>query len=431
MSARVARDRRFVALRALLRDVMARSRFYRDFYHAAGIDVGEEFLAGLPQGFHELPILETRHLLERADDLRLEGEDYFRVTCSGGTLNAPKILYRTAADWAKSVANMATVLSLAGVRSGDVLLIAQPLDIWGVGYLALDACKLLRCMAVPAGIHVEADQMAHLIERFQVNAAFASPSLWRRVTESAERQSRLRHLRVLVAGEKLYAADREYLADYWRGGVYNLYGSEETDALAAECDAHDGLHLLEHAYLLELMQEDHCLEQTADSTTTGELLVTSCYHRGTPLIRYHLGDIVEISRSHRPCRCGRQGAKLVVIGKSTQCVTLFDATKLYTYQLDAVLEQIIGRGVSYQLLVEDAEDAIVRERVTLLVMAEDVAGIGTERLRAALAASSLDFADTVRSNQVDLRVNASRPPIGATAKGKWQKIVDRRKRPRS
>jgi phenylacetate-CoA ligase len=431
MSAKVANEKRFVALRSLLREVTERSRFYRDFYHAAGIHVDDEFLAGLPQHFHEMPVLETRHLLERADDLRLEGEDYFRVTCSGGTLNAPKTLYRTAADWAKSVANMAELLSIAGVGPGDALMIAQPLDIWGVGYLALDACKPLRCMAVPAGIHLDAEQVVHLIKRFQVNAAFASPSLWRRVTESAERQGLRKHLRVLVAGEKLYAADREYLADYWRGGVYNLYGSEETDGLAAECDARDGLHLLEHSYLLELMQEGRCLEQAADAATTGELLVTSCYHRGTPLIRYRLGDIVAISRSRRPCRCGRHSAKLTVIGKSAQCVTLFDATKLYAYQLDAALEQIIGKGVSYQLLVEDIEDATARERVTLLVTAEDMASIGAERLRAALTASSLDFADTVRSNQVDLRVDASRQPIGATAKGKRQKILDWRKCPKS
>jgi phenylacetate-CoA ligase len=431
MGTQVAFDSRFVTLGALLREVTARSSFYSDFYGAVGIAKRADFLADLPRHFSELPILETRHLLERADDFRLEGEDYFRVTASGGTLNAPKVLYRTAGDWAKSVSNMAEVLSIAGVSAGDVLMIAQPLDIWGVGYLAVDACKPLGCLAVPAGIHLDPPQIVRLIERFQVNTAFASPSLWRRVTDLAERQGIRRRLRLLVAGEKLYSADREYLSDYWRGGVYNLYGSEETDALAAECDAHDGLHVLEHSYLLELGKGSRCLKQPADSTTTGELIVTSCYHRGTPLIRYRLGDIVSISRSHRPCRCGRQSAKLAVVGKSTECVTLFDATKLYAYQLDAVLEQIVGRGIRYQLLIEDVEDALAGERVTLLVVAEDIAAIGEERLREALAASSLDFADTVRGRQVDLRVDASRPPIGGTAKGKWQKIVDRRNVQRS
>lgn len=431
MSAQAADGRRIAALRALLREVMTRSSFYRDFYRAAGVTPGEDFLAGLPQRLHELPILETDHLLERADDLRLEGEDHFRVTASGGTLNAPKILYRTAGDWAKSVSNMAEVLSIAGVGPTDVLMIAQPLDIWGVGYLAIDACRLLGCLAVPAGVNFDLQQIVRLVERFRVSVAFASPSLWRRVTEEAERQGIRRHLRVLVAGEKLYAADRDYLTDYWRGGVYNLYGSEETDALAAECDSHDALHLLEHSYLLELMQDGRCLDQAADATTTGELIVTSCYHRGTPIIRYRLGDIVTITRSPRACRCGRRGAKLTVVGKTAQCVTLFDATKLYAYQLDAALEQIIGKGVRYQLLVEDVLDAAVSERVTLLVRAEDVASIGTERLREALAASSLDFADAVRNRQVDLRVGASQPLTGAAAKGKWQKIIDRRKSPRS
>lgn len=419
------------ALSSLLLDTINESAFYRSFYEDSGLTLGAGLLDHLEERFDDLPILETRHLLELADGFPISFSECFRVTCTGGGLGQPKILYRTAKDWARSGENMSEVFRTAGMERGDVLLVAQPFGLWGIGYLAVEGCRNLKCLAIPFGNQNDWEGLVYLLRRFNVSTAFASPSLWKDFTVWMEERGIDCPLRVLLAGEKISNADRDYLSGYWRMGVYDLYGSEETDALAAECFEHDGMHILEHSYIYQLLKNNRYVPQHLPGEYEGELVITSLYHRGTPIIKYRLGDIVRIERPDRLCKCGNPNPRLRFIAKANQCLMLYDATKLYLSQLDQAIKSALNKSVEYQVIIEDLASAPAKERLTLIILDEQLMESDLQRVINALSHSSPDLADSLRRGQLELRVVPGGAFAERTAKGKRRQIVDRRKDPRS
>ena len=400
--------------------------FYKAKYRAAG--VLDLVMSAVQSGgstdlLAQLPILECEELIANSERMRSPQRSIFRVSCSGGSLGKPKIVYRTARDWHSSVENMERVLRTCGLKEGDVLLILQPFGIWSSGHLALDACERLNAMAVPVGLQHDSTQILDFIRRFEVTVVFATPSLWKWVTAQAERDAEA-SLRVLLAGEKLYDCDRRIFQEMWRGGVLELYGSEETDALGSECGHCPGMHILERSFIFELLGASGRIEHDRPGTYEGDLAITSLYHEGTPLIRYRLGDIVRIHRADRPCVCGRTEARLEVVGKSRQFVQLFDATKLYLYQLERVVENTLGRRTPIQIIVDSGPGAL---EIVEIVIEGHADPHELSSIEKALARCSLDLADSVSRQQVKLRVRLGRHVQQDTAKGKQMRIIDRRK----
>jgi phenylacetate-CoA ligase len=72
----------------------------------------------------------------------------------------------------------------------------------------------------------------------------------------------------------------------------------ETGRIAAECPAHEGLHLNADHVLFEIVSGS----QPAPPGETGVAVITTLNQHGMPLIRYRLGDLC-VWRG-RPCSCG-------------------------------------------------------------------------------------------------------------------------------
>jgi phenylacetate-coenzyme A ligase PaaK-like adenylate-forming protein len=278
-------DPRYEVLASLVSEAAADSPFYRGLYRAAGIPTGRLSGEDARHLLVRLPVVGGEDLLARADEFRPETARPFRVTCSGGTVGRPKVLYRTAQDWAASTANVAELFRRAGVTGGEALLILQPLHTWGIGGLALDCCRLLGCTAVPVDPGEDPEGIAFFVRRFNAGAVFATPSLWRTFTEWAGGHGLRGPLRLLLAGERLSPEDRRHFAAYWGGGVSDLYGSEETDGLGVACPEAGGFHLLDHSFLFQVEVDGRCTPPDGPGEYTGDLVVTSLYHRGTPLIK--------------------------------------------------------------------------------------------------------------------------------------------------
>ena len=414
-------DSRSVALRSILRHA-ASVPLYRERYLAAGVPPHAVESGDLESHFACLPTLEPEELIARSQLLRASSERAFRVTCSGGSCGVPKVLYRTAADWDASVRNMVRVLRTADLRQTDSFLIVQPFGIWAIGHLALDACREIGCVAAPVGIHHDGAQILDFMDRFGVTAVFATPSLWKSITSMRDASKRRVPVRVLTAGEKLSASDREFLSA-WGGGVRELYGSEETDGLAAECGRAPGMHMLEDSFLFELIGASGPIDHSKPGVHEGELVITSLYHRGTPLVRYRLGDMVRIHRCAMDCACGSTEPRLEILGRRGQRLQLFDATKVYLYQVEAAARCALERDVSVQLALDDGPGAT---EILHVLLREPAGEHEVSRVREAVARSSLDLADSVARGQVDLRVTAGSGIHEASAKGKQHQIIDRR-----
>ncbi len=106
-------------------------------------------------------------------------------------------------------------------------------------------------------------------------------------------------LKVIIAtGEVLYPFQKERIEGFFKTRVINEYGSSEFGNCAFECPQ-GGMHITSENVYLEINRNS----AIGHEPSTGEAVVTGLVNHAMPLIRYNLGDIIELSGEK--CSCGR------------------------------------------------------------------------------------------------------------------------------
>ena len=138
--------------------------------------------------------------------------------------------------------------------------------------------------------------------------AQAGAALARHVNENSSRN--WDDISLIAAAERLFPSDREAIALAFGSNVFETYGSREVMLIAAECEAHDGLHVSMENLLVELIvRDDQGGERPARPGELGEVVITDLHNFGAPFIRYLNGDSA-VARAARRCACGRSLIKL-------------------------------------------------------------------------------------------------------------------------
>lgn len=90
---------------------------------------------------------------------------------------------------------------------------------------------------------------------------------------------------------------REVIEEFFHCKMYNQYASSEGAPFIMECDK-GRLHLELQSGVFEVLDEFNkpCLK--------GRLVVTSFTTEGTPLVRYDIGDSIELEDERKLCSCG-------------------------------------------------------------------------------------------------------------------------------
>ncbi|HEX7671817.1 MAG TPA: hypothetical protein VF395_19620 [Polyangiaceae bacterium] len=148
---------------------------------------------------------------------------------------------------------------------------------------------------------------------------------------------------VICGAEAVLPADRAVLAKAFGPSIFETYGSRETMLIAAECEAHDGMHVQEDNLVVEI---------TRDGTGVapgepGDVVVTDLHNYGMPLIRYANGDVA-IATAPGRCACGRGLGKIARV-EGRRADTLFDR------------EGNTIPGIVFHVLFSDARREIIRQ----------------------------------------------------------------------
>jgi phenylacetate-CoA ligase len=113
--------------------------------------------------------------------------------------------------------------------------------------------------------------------------------------------------------------------------------------IAAECGAHDGMHIQEENLLVEIVRDG----RPAPPGEPGDVVVTDLHNLGMPMIRYVNGDVASLSPSG-PCACGRGLARVArVDGRRADTLRDRDGNSV--------------PGVVFHVLFSDARTEIVRQ----------------------------------------------------------------------
>ena len=104
---------------------------------------------------------------------------------------------------------------------------------------------------------------------------------------------------VMSSAGTLFPDMRERIGSYFNAPVFNRYGAREVGDIAAECSAHEGLHVNPLTHYVELLRPDG---SPAKRGEIGEVVVTLLTNYAMPLIRYRIGDVATWAEA--PCSCG-------------------------------------------------------------------------------------------------------------------------------
>jgi phenylacetate-CoA ligase len=122
---------------------------------------------------------------------------------------------------------------------------------------------------------------------------------------------------VIAAAERLFPADRAALTAAFGPAIFETYGNREVMLIAAECEAHAGMHVSMENLIVELIVRDANGARRARPGESGEVAVTDLHNYGAPFIRYLTGDLA-IEQPPGRCACGRSLTLLAgVEGRAT------------------------------------------------------------------------------------------------------------------
>jgi phenylacetate-CoA ligase len=100
---------------------------------------------------------------------------------------------------------------------------------------------------------------------------------------------------IFTTAESITEEMKFYIEKFFKGPMYNQYGSSEGAPFIFEC-VNKNLHLELQSGVFEV------LDESDKPVKSGRLVVTSFTTSGTPLIRYDIGDSIELS--DEICTCG-------------------------------------------------------------------------------------------------------------------------------
>lgn len=343
------------------------SPFYRDRVDTLCVEYA---MHALPGSISALPFT-TRQDLAQASPLGMLAvprEELVRLDESSGTGDGrPIAAFFTSDDWV--VNNLTVAHHLASVAdSGDVVAIAVPYELAGVGQDLDRAFELLGCTIVPLGAASPAcspERMVRAIQRSAASILVCSGTRALYLGEAARRlgldpRADLGIRRILMAGEGASAAKRRLLARMWDATTYSMFGMTETNTLAMFCTEGE-LHLVETRNYFEVV--DPVTGAAVTDGDVGELAVTTLASRAMPLLRYRTGDRCQIESA--PCPCGSVLKRLRHRGRLGDRIEVGQRT---TYQLeieDLVLGSLRQPPYYFAFTTDGASLAIALPEVSL------------------------------------------------------------------
>ena len=266
-------------------------------------------------------------------------EDFVRFHMSSGTTGTPVINPYTRADVEQWAEIMARCLSAATLTYKDVLQITPGFGLFNGGFGFHYGAERIGCFVVPIGPGRTLMQLK-FIKDFETTALAAISSYPLRLIEVAKAEGfdfSETTLRVGIFGAEVWSDEtRKFIERELGIETFDIIGMTETGGvgLGIDCVAHDGIHVWEDHYLIEIVDPE--TGESLPDGEEGELVVTTLTREGLPLIRYRTRDITRILSRGR-CVCGRTMARIARIKGRTDDMLKVKGVNFYPRQVEEII----------------------------------------------------------------------------------------------
>ncbi|MFI9627452.1 phenylacetate--CoA ligase family protein [Streptomyces sp. NPDC052042] len=232
-----------------------------------------------------------------------------RIYTSGGTTGTPRPTVYTQWDREVGAILSARTFYMQGIRPGDVVVNAWAYSTHNAAWI-MDHALWHWLGAIPittsTGNVTPTEKQVEFAQLYGAASITATSDYLLHIAETArgmgiDPKTDLNLKTILSFG------DTRAVEEAFGVPAYDSYAFHEVQYVAAECEAKDGLHIFEDAFIVEVV--DFETGEPLPPGHRGNLVVTALYKTGTSQLRYNIQDI-SASYELAQCACGSWHRKL-------------------------------------------------------------------------------------------------------------------------
>ncbi len=286
----------------------------------------------------------------------VERERIAEMHMSSGSTGTPVVMPYTEGDLAQWGRCMARCYRMAGARAGDPVQITPSFGLFNGGFGMYHGARSAGLFILPTGAGNTARQI-RLARDFQTRVLTGVVSYGIRLMEVlADEGAELEGLEIGIFGAEVFSESmRAKVQDGLGIEAFDIYGMTETGGvgtLGQDCRAHDGIHIWEDEYIVEVLAADR--DQPVPDGETGELTITSITREALPVIRFRTGDLTRVV-SREACACGRTHVRVASITGRVDDMIIVKGVNFFPRQVEQALMSIPGAGSNYQIILEEVD----------------------------------------------------------------------------
>ena len=330
--------------------------YYREKMQKAGVEPGD--IRGL-EDIEKLPFT-TYEDLNKAYPFGLAAvpkSELVRVHASSGTTGKPKIAVYTRRDidtWSECAARC---LTMAGVTKDDVIQVGYGYGLFTGGLGAHYGAEYVGALVLPMSTG-NTKKLIDMMIDCGATAIACTPSYLLHVAEDLQKAGLVDKikLKTAICGAEPWTNEMRASIEKQLGiKAYDIYGLTEIlgPGVAADCDAHAGLHIWEDHFLPEIL--DPATLKAVPEGECGELVITTLTKEGMPMIRYRTKDLTSLETSK--CSCGRTMARIQRFKGRTDDMLIIRGVNVFPSQVEAALLTIDGTTPHYMIIVDRVDNA--------------------------------------------------------------------------
>ena len=344
--------------------VMTRNEVMRMRFHEAGLTNAEEICS--LDDLKRLPMMGK-------DDFRkyyplqmccVHQDELAEMHMSSGSTGTPVVMPYTRNDLAQWAHCMARCYAMAGGKPGDTVQITPGFGLFNGGFGMYHGARERGLFIIPSGAGNTARQI-RLAKSFGTKILGAVVSYGIRIMEELEAEKMsLDTLKIGIFGAETMSPNMRKRIEEGLGiEAFDIYGMTETGGvgtLGMDCQAHNGLHVWEDHYIVEIVGKDGKLLPDGE---IGELVVTALTREALPVIRFRTGDLTKVICREK-CECGRTHVRIAPILGRVDDMMIVKGVNFFPQQVENALLGIPGIGNNYQIILEET-DGVLDARINV------------------------------------------------------------------
>lgn len=278
-------------------------------------------------------------------------DDCIELHASSGTTGVPVTACYTRNDLEVWSEVMARCLSMSGLTKKDVFQNPIPYGTFTGAFGFHYGAQKVGSLVIPSG-KGQSERQLKLMDYYNTTFISGVASYVVRLGQVAKQigldPAELSVRNGLFGAEMFSPGLKKRIMDTWEMDVHDIYGLTEMcgPGVSTDCDQHDGLHLWEDHFLVEVI--DPITLEPVEKEEEGELVITTLTKTGMPIIRYRTRDIAKLYDQIN-CECGRTHVKHSTIKGRSDDMIIIRGTNMYPGQIESALMKNPKVGGNWQM----------------------------------------------------------------------------------